>query len=153
MVFFYGGLWCLTLLRHDTSSSPSDAGLCLWLRPGAGFLLRSSSLCLFARAKSFNSCQNGQIGEIHSSDYLHSFRKVTATNKEGYRGGRPLKAVVGVISKAIKKKLGWLFIKTECIRMYSRYYRRALISRCKVWTTGTQLYEPFSTCLWRKVLL
>ena len=104
---------------YDTILPPSAAGLCLWLRPGAGFLLRSPSLCLFARAKSFNSCQNGQIGEIHSSDYLHSFRKVTATNKEGYRGGRPLKAVVGVISKAIKKKLGWLFIKTECIRMYS----------------------------------
>ena len=34
-----------------------------------------------------------------------------------------------------------------------RVYRWVLIQRCKVWTTSTQLYEPFSTCLPRKVLL
>ena len=33
------------------------------------------------------------------------------------------------------------------------HHRWPLISCCKVWTTGTQLYEPFSKCLWRKVFL
>ena len=33
------------------------------------------------------------------------------------------------------------------------HHRWPLISCCKVWTTGTQLFEPFSTSLWRKVLL
>ena len=33
------------------------------------------------------------------------------------------------------------------------HHRWPLISCSKVWTTGTQLYEPFSISLWRKVLL
>ena len=37
--------------------------------------------------------------------------------------------------------------------LHTRQHRWQLILCCKVWTKGTQFYEPFSTCLWKKVLL
>ena len=102
-------------------------------------------LCKTYQVSLYSVCRCGDILLTKLELFSFNFRKSSQAARKHIQSF--------LASGEIKIFYVWREMYQHKYKLCIIHHRWPLISCSKVWTTGTQLYEPFSISLWRKVLL